>query len=268
MDFNKDLQNKIILITGGGDGIGQEICKQFSKYNCKIAFFCRTKKNEMSLKKIIKKNNKALDCLSSNFDATDEKKLFKFCNLIKKKWGGVDILINNLGGGWFNDLNELGDINSKKFNYAYTINTKLHFNLISFFLPSMIKKKWGRVIGISSIASLKPSSKPWYYIFKKSINNFYKSLSAQQKYASKNITFNVILPGAILTKKTHWFKIKNTNKALYKKISSNFPQLRIGSPVEVSNIIVFLSSSFASLVNGASIVIDGAQSNIGYESFD
>jgi len=267
MNFEKEFKDKIILVTGGGDGIGREICRLFSKYNCKIAFFCRTKKNEEITKKLIFKEKKILDCLSASFDVYNDKKLDQFCKLVKKKWGGIDILINNLGGGWYSGNNEITNITQKKFDKAYNLNLRLHFKLIKYFLPQMLNKKWGRVIGLSTIASLKPSSQPWYYVFKKSIDNLYKSLSTQNKYVSKNITFNTILPGAILTKKTHWYKIKTKNKFIFNKLCKKFPQQRVGSANEVANLIIFLSSGFSSLINGAKLVIDGGQSNIGYENF-
>jgi len=81
-------------------------------------------------------------------------------------------------------------------------------------------------------------------------------------YSSKGVTFNSVAQGAIHIPDTGWDEMKKTNPKKYKEfIKSNSPIGRLGKPEEVANVVTFLCSQYASLVNGASIAVDGGESS-------
>jgi len=127
----------------------------------------------------------------------------------------------------------------------------------------MVKKKWGRIITISSICGYEVSKddRPWFSGAKSFQNAVIKTLSKKHIYTRKNITFNSVLPGPIFIPNTGWDKLKKNYPEKYKKDINNIPTGRIGKPEDVVNSCIFLSSKYASYINGVNLIIDGGITN-------
>ena len=89
-----------------------------------------------------------------------------------------------------------------------------------------------------------------------------KNLARNKNYANKNVTFNSVAPGAIYIKETGWEKMKTENPKEFEKFESELPRGRMGTAEEVANLVLFLCSDKASLINGSSISIDGGESHV------
>ena len=135
-------------------------------------------------------------------------------------------------------------------------------DLIKMFLPSMLKNEWGRVVTITSSLAKQASGRPWFNVAKMSQTVLMKNLAKNSLYSSKGVTFNSVAPGAIYIPDTGWDEMKKTNPKKYQEfIKLNSPIGRLGKPEEVANVVTFLCSQYASLVNGASIAVDGGESS-------
>ncbi len=125
----------------------------------------------------------------------------------------------------------------------------------------MRQQKWGRVITITSIFGREGGGRPWFSMAKTAETAMMKSLSLQHYLSKDNITFNSVAPGAIMIPETGWEREVNENPDKTNELLKNeFPLERFGTPEEVANVVTFICSEKASLLNGVSIPVDGGQS--------
>ena len=127
-------------------------------------------------------------------------------------------------------------------------------------LKEMIPNKWGRIINIASIFGKESGGRPWFNLSKAAQIALNKNLSRYKKATKNNITFNTISPGAILTKDAGWEKMKKENNTQYKDFLTTIPRGKIGTPIDVANLVIFLCSNFAEHINGSHITVDGGES--------
>ena len=258
MDLN--LTGKKVLVTGGTHGIGLSISTQLAKEGCDVAVFSRTQKRVNQTKKILDNLGCNNICIVS--DVLDKDSYDYVEREIKSNWGGVDILINNVGGGgrWGN--NNILDTGESTWSDVYDKNLTSSMRYTKMFLPYMMKKKWGRVITITSTHGKEVGGKPWFNVAKTSQTTLMKNLAVNKDYASRGITFNSVAPGAIMIPDTGWETMKQHNKKEFDEFQSSLPRGRLGTPQEVANLVTFLSSEKASLISGASLLIDGGVSRV------
>lgn len=259
--MNLGLKGKKALVSGGTHGIGRAISLVLAREGCDVAIFSRTKERVDETKELLERFDINNICLVA--DVLDDTSFSRVENDIKSKWGGVDIVINNIGGGgrWGNpDLLETDNIVWKE---VYDKNLTSAMKYTKMFLPYMIEKKWGRVVTITSIYGKQSGGRPWFNIAKCAQTALMKNLSKNQKYASANITFNSVAPGAIFIKNTGWEKILiETPDKFQEYVNNKLPRCRMGTAEEVASVVAFLCSENASLVNGASIAVDGGESDV------
>ena len=125
----------------------------------------------------------------------------------------------------------------------------------------MLEQKWGRVITISSIYGHEAGGSPWYSMAKAAQIAFMKSLSVDPGLVGSGITFNSVAPGFILVPERGLDKKAKENPEEFQKfISHHCPQGRMGLPTEVADVVAFICSERATLINGACIAVDGGQS--------
>ena len=240
------LKNKKILITGATGGIGKAIAFLFAKNNAELFLTGRNKNKLDKLKSQILRLYKVKISIYvfdiSNYD--EIKNAFKNIFLKTKN---IDVLINN--AGILKD-NFIGMISNRDINNL--INTNL-IGPINFtqLLSKIIVKKNSSIINISSIVGKSGNSGQVLYSSSKSgLLGF--TLSAAKELASKGIRVNAIAPGLIKTK-----MIKNIPHKMYSEILSSIKMNRIGKPIDVANVALFLSSDLSSYVTGQVIGVDG-----------
>ncbi len=238
-----NLKNKKIIVTGATGGIGDAIVKCFVKQEAKVL---ATGTNEEKLKVLKDRYN---NISTSKFDISNHDEIEKFIdnsNMILG--GGPDILINNAG---ITRDNLSLRMSKKEWNEVLNINLTSTFLLCKFSLKKMIKNKYGKIVNITSVVGHTGNVGQSNYAASKSgIIGFSKSLALE--YAKKNININCISPGFIETNMTD--KIDPKFKEL---IISKIPSNRLGSPDDVANVAVFLSSDLANYITGETIHVNG-----------
>lgn len=128
-------------------------------------------------------------------------------------------------------------------------------------IPFMRKQKWGRVVTITSSYGREGGGRPWFNMAKTAQTALMKNLALNYALAREGITFNSVAPGAIMIPDTGWEKEQKENPEEFKKmVDEKYPLGRLGTPEEVASVVVFVCSEKASLVNGASIPVDGGES--------
>ena len=255
------LESKRALVTGGSHGIGRSVVLALAAEGVDVAFCSRTKsrlKETMSLLDPYNVQKIALEA-----DALNRASINEFADKVDAAWGGVDILVNNVGGGgrWGSD--NIMETPRKTWDEVYQKNTGAAIDLTLRVLPHMCKSKWGRVITITSVYGVMGGGRPWFNIAKTAQTALMKNLALTRELVRSGITFNSIAPGSIMIPNTGWAKLEKENPNGFKDmLEAQFPLGRMGKPEEVADLVVFLSSPRAALINGSSIVIDGGESPI------
>lgn len=261
MIFN--FKSKNVFISGATHGIGLACAISFAKLGANVITFSRDKKKITNIKK-------KLDSLSTNYlieegDILDEKFVHSFSKLVLKKYKNIDILIHNVGGGGRWGKDNFLDTDLNVWSEVYLKNNRGIILFTKYFLPTMIKKKWGRVIAIGSVCGIesRKEDRAWFGAAKAAQHAIIKSFSKKHYFTKKNITFNTVSPGPIFIKNTGWDEEKKRNPKKFKKyITESIPTKNLGEPQDVSNLCIFLSTDYAKYINGSNFVIDGGVTNV------
>jgi 3-oxoacyl-[acyl-carrier protein] reductase len=256
MDLN--IRGRNALVTGGTHGIGRSIALALADEGCNVAVFSRSR--ERVKKMLAELKMRGVDCIGIVADVMNTRDIEKVKKAVTDRWGSVHILINNVGGGgrWGKDKVEETDENV--YEEVYRKNVLAAIKFTKWAIPYMRKERWGRVVTITSIFGRESGGRPWFSMAKAAQTSFMKSLAIKDYLVKDGITFNSIAPGAIMIPDTGWEKAKKDNPREVKEfIRKHLPLGRFGTPEEVADIVAFICSEKASLINGASIPADGGQ---------
>lgn len=231
-----DLQGKTALVTGGSKGIGLAITKKLHNAKAKVIVVARNKPNDFSN-----------EILFIQADFTDLNSISSF--LKNPLLDNVDILINNAG---INRIDSFANIPEKDFDEIMQVNLKLPFLLTQKVLINMKKNNYGRIVNIASIFShISKEFRGSYSASKFGLVGMTKSIAIE--YASNNILCNTLSPGFINTELTNTILSQSQINDLIQQV----PMKRLGTPDEIANAVLFLSSSENTFITGQNIIADG-----------
>ncbi len=237
-----NLKNKKVLITGATGGIGNSLVEKFNSYDAKIV---ATGTNEVKLDNLKKKYPKIH---TEKFKLDEHEKIEDFINKADKIFEGIDILVNNAGITLDNLSIRLSDEHWKK---VLDINLTSTFLMCKHVIKKMLKKKYGKIINITSIVGHTGNlGQANYASSKAGIVAFSKSLAIE--YAKKNININCVSPGFIKTEMTD-----KINEEFKKKLIDKIPSGDLGTGEDISNCVAFLASDMAKYINGETIHVNG-----------
>ena len=235
------------LVTGGATGIGAATVAALAEAKITVALQYSSSENEA--KQISEQlNSKGLKVEIFRADLSQKDCVDKLVAAVKSKLGDIDILINNAGLMSDASIIEMSD---ELWDQALNINLTAAFKLIRACAPSMVSKKWGRIINISSQVALVGSANHAHYAAAKA-GLLGLTYSAAKEYGASGVTVNAVLPGRIQTN-----MIAQRSKGRLDEWLAQTPLNRLGKPEEVAGMINFLASEMASYVTGASINVNG-----------
>ena len=235
-------KNKKILITGASGGIGVELVKKFNSLGGSV-IGAGTKTEKLDKLKKQFPNIKV-----KKFDISEHSRIEEFIDDVALELGGLDILINNAGINKDNLSIRMKDEEWKK---VIDINLTSTFLLSKSAIKIMLKKKYGRIVNITSVVGHTGNVGQTNYSASKSgIIGMSKSLAIE--YAKKNITVNCVSPGFIVSDMT-----MNIAEKVKLYLTSRIPMGKLGTGEDVSSCVAFLSSEQASYVTGETIHVNG-----------
>jgi len=238
-----NLKNKNALVTGATGGIGEAIARFLYNQGAKV---CITGTNEEKLDNLNKKEGNIYSSICC--DLSNKSELNLLVENVDKKVGQIDILINNAGITKDQIALRMKD---DDWNKVMEINLYSSFFLSKLVLKGMMKRKFGRIIQITSIVGFTGNPGQANYAASKSgLIGMSKSLAME--VASRNITVNCIAPGFIDTPMTN---VLNDEQKL--NLENKIPAKRLGLPKDVAAAVIYLASEEASYVNGATIHVNG-----------
>ncbi|WP_413375089.1 SDR family NAD(P)-dependent oxidoreductase [Alkalihalobacillus sp. 1P02AB] len=248
-----NLAGKTVLVTGGSKGIGQAIALAYLAEGAKVAVVARNEADWME-------EFKAEYFQFIKADLANEQERKKVVETFEKKFGSVDILINNVGGS---NGSTIAETELSLFSEAINLNyfSAVHFSQLV--LPKMKENGWGSIINISSIFGRESGGKATYNAAKAAMISFTKSLADEA--IKDGIRVNGVAPGSILHPSGNWKKRMEENPEKMKQFVKNeIPAGRFGTVEEIANVVLFLSSEKASWVVGATLNVDGGQSKANF----
>lgn len=243
------LKNKTAVITGSNRGIGLKMLEIFSKNGADVVACSRNLNEDFlnQIKKLKKKFNNNIFPVKLDLKNEDSvKKAFDEINSLNLD---INILINN-AGIIHTALYQMTSI--KKLKEIFQINFFSQTIFTQYILKSMIRKKNGSIIYISSSSAIDSNlGRSAYSASKAAIISQSKTLS--KELGSLNIRVNTIAPGLTSTDMMK----DNTPAEVIKEVTSNLSLKRVADPEEIANLALFLASDLSSYITGQVIRIDG-----------
>lgn len=253
------LKGKCALITGGSHGIGRSTAAALAREGCNVAICARGQRRiDETLAEL---DTCGVETLGVAADVVKREDVAKVVDTVVGAWGTVHVLVNNVGGGgrWGTPVVE--ETVEEVWLEVYAKNALAAVRFTTAVLPYMRRQKWGRVVTVSSRLGREGGGRPWFAMAKTAQTAMMKSLAMTPYLARDGITCNSIAPGSIMIPDTGWEReALEDPEGFQQMLEKDFPLGRLGTPGEVADVIVFLCSERASLVNGASVLVDGGES--------
>lgn len=261
------LAGKRALVTGASSGIGVETARLMAAEGAAVVVHGRNReRTEATARQIEQAGGRAVVAIGEL--STDEG-ADAVAEVTNRELGGIDILVNNVGGGGSAEVREWQDIPVEDYLDTYNINVLAGVRLTHHLVPAMVERGWGRVINISSTVAHQPMGMMHDYAASKlALENL--SLNLSRNLAPKGVTVNTVLSGLVMTpaareyvellRDAHgWPQDELGMQARY--IEEFNPQLvpRLGRPEEIAAAVVFLASPRSDYTTGAVVRVDGGQ---------
>lgn len=248
MATNKlNFEGKLVLVTGGSRGIGRAIAIAFAENGADVAInYTSNEEAALEVSKEIEALGKT--CKIIKCDVSDFENATKMVEDVVAEFGKIDILVNNAG---ITKDGLLMRMKGEDFDKVIDINLKGVFNVTKATTKFMMKKKYGRVINMSSVVGVVGNAGQANYCASKAgVIGFTKAVA--KELASRNINVNAIAPGFIETDMTDVL-----SDDLKGKMLEQIPKKCIGNAENIADTALFLASDMSSYITGQVINVDG-----------
>jgi 3-oxoacyl-[acyl-carrier protein] reductase len=239
-----DLARKTAVVTGGSRGIGYAIAQALAGAGARVAILARDgAKAETAARSLGDGGARGYSC-----DVADAAQVEQAVETVERDFGQIDVLVNNAGT---TKDNLLFRISEEDWNTVLDVNLKGAFLMTKHAARGMIKRRWGRIVNITSVVGIAGNKGQSNYTASKAgLIGFTKAVS--KELASRNVLVNAVAPGFIDTELTRSITAE-ARATLIKAI----PLGRLGEGQDVAAAVLFLVSDFASYITGQLLVVDG-----------
>jgi 3-oxoacyl-[acyl-carrier protein] reductase len=248
------LKGKVAIVTGASRGIGRSIALGLAAEGCHLGISARgAEKLEQTAGEA---RALGVEVLAQASDATDAAALEAFVGAVGERYGRIDILVNNVGGGGKDTFQETTD---EDWSATFDLTLWPAIRASRLVVPWMERQGGGAIVIISSIFGREWGGRPAYNVVKAAENALSKSMARQ--LAPKGIRVNAVAPGSVIHPGGSWQRrVDEQPEAMAAFVKAELPLGRFGRPEEVANAVTFLVSDAASLILGACLNVDGGQS--------
>lgn len=243
-----DLSGKMALVTGATGGIGGEIAKALHAQGAIVAISGRSKDKLDALAAELGSNAHSIVADLSNSDG-----IAALIKAAEEAMGQIDILVNNAGLTRDNLSMRMKD---EEWDEVLDVNLTAPFKLARACQRGMMKRRFGRIINISSVVGTTGNPGQANYVASKAgMSGWTKAMGME--IASRGITVNCVAPGFIATAMT-----EALDDGQKEKINGTIPMGRMGSPEEIASAVAYLASDEAGYVTGATIHVNGGMAMV------
>lgn len=245
-------KGKVIFISGSASGFGKELAFSFAQEGALLFLTDIDAQKGIEVADTIK--NKGVTVYFEKCDVGKSEEVKKIFEILKEKFGRLDIAINNAGISGSKDFLKTHQFDEVVFDQVLETNTKSVWLCMREQLPLMLKNGSGSIVNVSSVAGLQPlPGNVAYTASKHAVIGITKT--AALEYAAKNIRVNAVCPAFHDTPMVQQTLMQNDD--IFKKMMFLNPMRRLGKTSETTKVISFLCSDDASFINGQAIAIDG-----------
>jgi 3-oxoacyl-[acyl-carrier protein] reductase len=256
--MNSGLQKRVAIIAASSQGIGRATAEAFAAEGCHLAMCARNASALESAAEKIRQQYKN-DVLTHAFDVTDASAVKQFVASVVQKFGSADICVTNAGGPPAKGFLAASLEDWKKALDANFLSTVYFAREV---IPHMQKKKWGRIITITSITTKQPvPDLVLSNAVRAAVVGLVKSLA--NEFGKDGILVNNVGPGFTATDrlkelaKSRSVLEGKSEPQIFDGWAADAPLKRLGEPREVADAIVWLASERASYVTGQTVLVDG-----------
>ena len=244
---------QIALVTGGAGGIGRATAERLASEGASIVI--ADYHLEEAEKLAVKLRNDGCQVKAVYYNATDMNSETEAVNKTIEWFGGIDCLVNNVGGSDLKKDLDILDLDMEYFDEVFHLNLKSMLATVRAALPAMIEKRKGSIVNVASISGLLGDFRGSLYgLSKAGVINLTRYISTQ--YGHSGIRCNGVAPGLILTPAA----TRNLPEVMQKIFLKYNTTPYLGEAADIAAIIVFLASDDARYVSGQTIIADGGMS--------
>lgn len=242
------------LVTGAGRGLGRAIAQCLAREGARVAAVSRTRADVDSL--VAGLGGAAAGHLAVAMDLVPEGAPAQLVHALDSAgFGPVDIVVHNMGGTL--------DVTDpfcpvEDWRRVYRFNFEVAAELNRMLVPGMQKRRWGRVVHVSSISAMENHGPVTYCAIKAALTAYTRSFGGV--VAPDGVVVSAILPGAVFTEEGYWDRASKERPEHVKKFLTERQRIgRFGRTEEIGNCVAYLCSDLASFNTGSIIPIDGGQ---------
>jgi len=243
-----NLEGMAAVVTGSAQGMGKGIALGLAQHGADVAL-CDVKADvlEQAKKEIAEETGRRV--IAEVLDITDEQKVKDFTARVERELGKIDIVVNNAG---IHPLKPIEEIDGDEWDLVFRVNVKAQFYFCKAVLPGMRKRKFGRIINISSEAGKNGGTVAGlhYAASKGAVLAFTRNLA--QQVGADGITVNAICPGRIQTAMSGAVSPEENQKFIDNSITKS-----LGQPADVAHAVQYLASREASFVTAETMNVNG-----------
>jgi len=248
-----ELRGKVAIVTGSSRGIGRATALALGREGCRVVLCART---AAPLEAAVAEARRHGEATGVVCDVTTAGGVAALVDGARAAFGGVDILVNTVGGSGARDFHDADDADLAA---ALDRNLWPAFRCSRAVLPEMVERGGGAIVNITSIWGKEGGGAPSYNVAKAAEMSLAKAMA--RDLARDNVRVNAVAPGSILFPGGGWERRQKADPdGIAAFVARELPFGRFGAPEEVADVVAFLCSSRARWVHGATIVIDGGQS--------
>jgi 3-oxoacyl-[acyl-carrier protein] reductase len=250
------LKDRVAIVTGSSKGLGFASARALVAEGCRVVICGRTQTTLQEARRRLAEiapNDHVLPVVT---DVSREDGVRMLIDRAVESFGGIDVLVNNVGVGRGGGLLDTSDELWQE-AIDYTLLPAIRASRLA--VPHMQKRGGGSIVIIASIYGREAGGRMTYNVVKAAEISLAKSLA--QQLAPMNIRVNSVSPGSILFEGGSWWKRQQDDPAgIAEFVKRELPFGRFGKPEEVGDVVAYLASSRASWISGTSVVVDGCQS--------
>jgi 3-oxoacyl-[acyl-carrier protein] reductase len=256
--MDSGLKNRVAVVAASSQGIGRATAEGLAAEGCKVALCARNEATLVQAAEAIRQSY-GVEVLAEAFDVTEAQAVHGFVEKVAARFGGVDICVTNAGGppakGFLAASNE-------EWQRAVELNFLSTVYFAKEVIPHMQKKKWGRIVTITSITTKQPvADLVLSNAVRAAVVGLVKSLA--NEFGKDGILVNNVGPGYTATDRLKDLAASRskasgkTQQEIFEGWAADAPLKRLGEPREVADAIVWLASERASYITGQTILVDG-----------
>ena len=252
------LKNRVAIVAASSQGIGRATAEAFAAEGCRIAMCARNAQTLAAAADKIRKQY-SVEVLDQTLDVTDADAVHRFIDAVVAKFGSVDICVTNAGGP---PAKGFLAASLEEWRKAVELNFLSAVYFAREVIPHMQRKRWGRIITITSITTKQPvADLVLSNAVRAAVVGLVKSLA--NEFGKDGILVNNVGPGYTATDrlkelaKSRSAVLGKSEKEIFEGWAADAPLQRLGEPREVAETIVWLASERASYITGQTVLVDG-----------